>query len=179
LALAFITFVIALLEEKMNNSEFPLARTSGLVVQEMPDELLVYDLNSNRAHCLNQTSASVWKACDGKTSVRDIASLFGSGADEDLVWLAIDQLNENDLLENEIRSKFHGESRREVLKKIGLASVIAIPVIASLVAPQNALAAQSCNCVNNNQCISGPNGDGNGGTICAAPTCNGSGVCAP
>jgi hypothetical protein len=121
----------------------------------------------------------VWKACDGKTSIKEIASFFGEGPNEDLVWLAIDQLNENHLLENQITSKFHGQSRREVLKKIGLASMVAIPVIASLVAPQNALAAQSCNCVNNNQCISGPNGDGMGGTICSAPTCNGSGFCAP
>ena len=45
----------------MDNSQYPVARKSGLVVQEMPDEVLVYDLNSNKAHCLNQTAASVWK----------------------------------------------------------------------------------------------------------------------
>src|SRR4051812_30036317 len=140
----------------MNNSQYPVARKSGLVVQEMPDEVLVYDLNSNKAHCLNQTAASVWKACDGKTSISEIAAHFGKGASEDLVWLAIDQLNESQLLESQIQSKFKGQSRRDVIKKIGLASIIAVPVIASLVAPQNALAAQSCNCVNNTQCTTGP-----------------------
>jgi hypothetical protein len=172
-------FIVVYLEEKMKNSQFPMARKSGLVVQEMPDEVLVYDLNSNRAHCLNVTAAAVWKACDGKTSVEEIASNFGKGASEDLVWLAIDQLSENDLLEKELRSRFEGMSRRDVIKKVGMASMVAIPVIASLVAPQNALASSSCNCVNNTQCITGPNGDGNGGTICSAATCNGSGVCAP
>jgi hypothetical protein len=167
------------LEEMMDNSRFPTARKSGLVVQEMADEVLVYDLNTNKAHCLNQTAASVWKACDGKTSVQEIAEFFGTGSNEDLVWLAIDQLSESNLLEFEVQSKFHGQSRRDVLKKIGLASMVAIPVIASLVAPPNALAAQSCRCVNDNQCITGPNGNGSGGTICAAPTCNGSGLCAP
>lgn len=163
----------------MNNSQCPIARKSGLVVQEMPDEVLVYDLNSNKAHCLNHTAAKVWRACDGNTSVSEIASAFGKGNNEDLVWLAIDQLSENDLLESQISSKFKGQSRREVIKKIGLASIVAVPVIASLVAPQNALAAQSCNCVNNTQCVSGPNGDGMGGSVCPAPTCNGSGLCAP
>lgn len=157
----------------MNNSQYPLARKSGLVVQEMPDEVLVYDLNTNKAHCLNNTAATVWKACDGNTSIGEIASQFGNGSSEDLVWLAIDQLGENNLLETAISTKFVGQSRREVLKKIGLASVVALPVIASLVAPQNALAAQSCNCVNSNQCVTGPNAG-----VCP-PNCNSSGLCVP
>jgi hypothetical protein len=156
----------------MDNSQYPVARKSGLVVQEMPDEVLVYDLNSNKAHCLNQTAASVWKACDGKTSISEIAAHFGKGASEDLVWLAIDQLNESQLLESQIQSKFKGQSRRDVIKKIGLASIIAVPVIASLVAPQNALAAQSCNCVNNTQCTTGPNAG-----HCPTNICSGVGIC--
>ncbi|HYJ90305.1 MAG TPA: PqqD family protein [Pyrinomonadaceae bacterium] len=157
----------------MNNSQFPAARKSGLVVQEMPDEVLVYDLNTNKAHCLNQTAAKVWMACDGKTPVSEIAKHFGSGANEDLVWLAIDQLSENDLLEREVVTKFKGQSRREVIKKIGLASIIAVPVIASLVAPQNALAAASCACVNPGDCGPGsPNY-----THCPTDMCSGVGVC--
>jgi len=164
----------------MDNSQFPVARKSGLVVQEMPDEVLVYDLNSNKAHCLNDTAAKVWRACDGNTSVAEIAANFGKGNNEDLVWLAIDQLSESHLLESQISTKFNGKSRRDVIKKIGLASIVAVPVIASLVAPQNALAAQSCNCVNNNQCITGPNGNGSGGTVCASSICNTSvGACRP
>jgi len=159
----------------MNNSQFPAARKSGLVIQEMPDEVLVYDLNTNKAHCLNQTAAKVWMACDGKTSISEIAARFGTGVNEDLVWLAVDQLSENDLLEREVVSKFKGQSRREVIKKIGLASIIAVPVIASLVAPQNALAASSCHCVNDNQCTNGPNA----GNCGPNPLCNPVGVCTP
>jgi hypothetical protein len=167
-------------EEKMDNSKFPVARKSGLVVQEMPDEVLVYDLNTNKAHCLNQTAASVWKACDGKTTVSQIATNFGKGINEDLVWLAIDQLSENHLLESQVAPRFAGQSRRDVIKKIGLASVVAVPVIASLVAPQNALAAQSCNCVNANQCVTGGNqGPGGPGTTrCPGSNCP-SGSCVP
>jgi len=158
----------------MNSSQFPIARKSGLVIQEMPDEVLVYDLDNNKAHCLNQTAATVWKACDGNTSVSEISRICGDTGNEDLVWLAIDQLSENNLLEKSMMADFRGQSRREVIKKIGLASVVAVPIIASLVAPKNALAAQSCNCVNNTQCNSGPNAG-----HCAALTCNGSGICAP
>ncbi len=130
-------------------SQNPIARKNGLVLQEMPDELLVYDLDTNKAHCLNQTSAFVWKACDGNNSVSDISNLYGNYAGdsvpEDLIWLAINQLSENNLLENKIASKLNGQTRRELIKKIGLASVIALPLVASLAAPNSVYAGvQSC-----------------------------------
>jgi hypothetical protein len=162
----------------MNNSQRPIARKNGLVVQEVPDEVLVYDLDSNKAHCLNQSAAIIWRSCDGNNSVTDIAKLVenqaGGKVTEDFVWLAIDQLSENNLLEKEITSNFVGQSRREVIKKIGLATMVAIPVIASLVAPPSALAAQSCNCNNPSQCGTPPN------LTCASTVnCNGVGICAP
>jgi hypothetical protein len=122
----------------------------------MPDEVLVYDLESNKAHCLNGSAAFVWRSCDGKTSITAIARLFeaqsGDKISDDFVWLAIDQLNESALLESEVKSAFVGRSRREVIKKIGLASVIAIPIVASLVAPKSAMAAASCGCVAPGDC---------------------------
>src|SRR5436190_8619129 len=153
----------------------PVARQTGLVVQEMPDEVLVYDMDTNKAHCLNQSAALVWRSCDGTNSVIDIMRQFetngGGKVTEDFVWLAIDQLHENGLLENDITPRFAGQSRRQVLKTIGLASLVAVPVIASLVAPQNALGAISCACVNPGQCV----------TMTACPNtqnCNPLGQCA-
>lgn len=162
----------------MNNSQCPIARKTGLVVQEVPDEVLVYDLESNKAHCLNSTAAMVWRSCDGNNSVAEIAKLVTSQAggkvSEDFVWLAIDQLSENKLLEKDVSVNFHGQSRREAIKKIGLASVIAVPVIASLVAPQSALAAVSCSCNTPSSCGNSPN------RICPSTTnCNGAALCAP
>lgn len=135
----------------MNKTQNPMARKEGLVIQEMPDELLVYDLETNKAHCLNQTASKVWKACDGKSSVKEIANLF-DGKNEDLIWLAIDQLQENDLLEKEHQLDMQGKSRRELIKKVGLASVLALPVVASLTAPSSVLAAASCNCTTPANC---------------------------
>jgi len=160
----------------MNNSINPVARQTGLVVQEMPDEVLVYDLDSNKAHCLNQSAALVWKSCDGNNSVTDIVRQFesngGGKVTEDFVWLAIDQLNENNLLESNLAPRFKGQSRRQVLKTIGLASMVALPIIASLVAPQNALGAVCCACTSPGQCATM--------TGCInTQFCNGAGVCAP
>ena len=155
----------------MSNQTNLQARTEGLVIQEMSDEVLVYDLNTNKAHSLNQTAAFVWKQCDGKNSVTDIAALlekeFHAPVQEDLVWLAIDQLGKDNLLEaKEITSPIAGMSRREVVKRIGLASVVALPIVASLIAPTTALAGTCSNCA----------GDpGN----CAQPACPGTTMCNP
>jgi len=126
----------------------PTARKNGIVMQEMPDEVLIYDLDTNKAHCLNETSALVWKACDGSNTVGDISRLcgdqMGAKVPEELVWLAIDQLSKNNLLEEKMVLPVNGQSRRDVIKKIGLASVIALPLVASLTAPSSAMAAATC-----------------------------------
>jgi hypothetical protein len=160
----------------MKSSQVPVARKEGLVIQETSEEVLVYDLNSNKAHCLNQTAAFVWKSCDGNNSIPEITRLFekeiGSVIPEDLVWLAIDQLNEKELLEKELKSAFAGRSRREVIKKIGLAAVVALPIVASLTAPTSALASSSCACVTPGDCIAQ--------TACPSTVnCNAGSVCAP
>ena len=165
----------------MNNSQQrPVARKEGLVIQEMPDEVLVFDTETNKAHCLNETAAFVWKSCNGTNSVADITQSWGNQSgkpvDENLVWLAIDQLSERKLLEKTVASKFAGESRRSVLKKIGFASVIALPVIASLVAPTAVLAVACSGVQTASSCGSG---NCNRGTPCSScnPACVAPAVC--
>lgn len=158
----------------MNNSQFPTARTNGLVVQDVPNEVLVYDLESNKAHCLNQTAAMVWRACDGKTSVPEIANVVASKTGEkvsdDLIWLAIDQLQENSLLETQLATKFAGQSRREALRRIGMASMIALPIIASLAAPKSVMANTSCSCSVNSDCSTQTSCQSQ--TVCTSTRCS-------
>ncbi len=143
----------------------PLSRKDEIVVQELNGEVLIYDLRTNKAFCLNETSSLVWEACDGNTSVSDISRSISrklnAPANDDLIWLALDQLKKEKLIANgdEVISNFEGMSRREVIKKVGLASVIALPVIASLVAPKAAMAASMCGqiCSNSSDCSGIPN----------------------
>jgi len=158
----------------MNNSQQrPVARKEGLVIQEMRDEVLVFDTETNKAHCLNETAAFVWKSCNGTNSVADITRSFGNQSgkpvDENLVWLAIEQLNENNLLAENLQANFNGQSRREVIKKIGLAAVIALPIVSSLVAPTAALAV-TCTGTQNSPCTGN---NGNAGRCCGGNCCEG------
>ena len=117
------------------------ARQNDLIVQEFKDEILVYDLIINKAYCLNGTSARIYHLCDGRNFVSDISNQLSQKLKapfkEDLVWLAIDQLKQGNLLDNgqEIKTNFEGLSRREVIRRVGFSSMIALPVISSIIAP--------------------------------------------
>jgi len=148
----------------------PRRRTEALVIQELPDELLVYDLDRHRAHCLNKTAALVWKHCDGCTTISEAIRLLreglGAQVDGDAILLALDQLDRARLLEERIArtagmtagtaSKM---SRREVIRKVGLAGAVALPLVISIIAP-TAVDAGTClakgtSCTSSAQCCSG------------------------
>jgi hypothetical protein len=120
----------------------PKVRTEELVVQELPDEVLVYDLKNHKTHCLNQTAALVWKHCNGKRTAGDIARLLakqsGGPASEEVVWLALRQLGANHLLAEKLTppAEMARMSRREVVRKLGLAGAVVLPTVVSIIAPQ-------------------------------------------
>jgi hypothetical protein len=143
----------------------PLARKEGLVIQELPDEVLVYDLERDRAHCLNETAAFVWQHCDGRSTTSEIARSLGekvnAPVDEKVVWFALDQLGRNHLMASTPvpPQLIAGMNRREMVRAVGLAAAVAVPVVASIVAPTPAQASTCLNsgsaCTSNAQCCSG------------------------
>jgi len=154
--------------------ENPVARQDGLVMQEVPDELLVYDLRTDKAHCLNRSAAMVWKLCDGTNSVDDIVRQFksagGGTITQDFVWLALSQLDEKRLLDTTVAPRFKGESRRQLIRRMGYVSA-ALPLIASLVAPARFQSLSDCHCTAPAECIM---------SNCTSMTnCNPIGLCAP
>ena len=114
----------------------PAARQDDLVVEGFLDEVLVYDLQRKRAHCLNRTAALVWQNCDGRTTVAELARVLSSEleipANEAMVWMALNRL-----------------SKARLLK-----APVILPVVHSIVTP---FAAQAQSCLANNQCGGEPN----------------------
>lgn len=153
----------------------PKARTEGLVVRELPEEVLVYDLGTHKATCLNSTAARVWRLCDGRRTAAEIRRALEAVAEgrvpEELVWLALDQLGKDRLLDTRVRrpSELDGISRRELVKRIGLGVAITLPVVASIISPTPAQASVSCRangqpCTFGTDCCSGTCDNGIGGT---------------
>jgi hypothetical protein len=134
------------MNENARNAK-PIARKQGLVIQELSDEVLVYDLDHDRAHCLNTTAAFVWQRCNGRNTTAQIARTLGQqfdcAADEKIVWLALDQLGRNHLLEGQPvpLQALAGMNRRQMVRALGLAAVVAVPVVTSIVAPPPSQAA--------------------------------------
>ena len=120
----------------------PRARTEGLIVQKLSDEVLVYDDDRNKAICLNSTAALVWKYCDGNTTVTSMAEQLGRDlktepVDEKVVWYALDQLAKDHLLVETVAppALFAKMSRRQMVHVLGVAAVVAVPLVTSIIAP--------------------------------------------
>ena len=150
----------------------PVARRRGLVVKEVCHEVLVYDTESDRAHCLNEAAAQVWKLCDGRRDARAIAQAMQEEqnvtVDEKVVLFALTQLGRDGLLEQQLVTPnvFRGMSRRQMMRTLGIATAVALPLVTSIVAP-TAIQAASCrpsgaSCNGSGQCCSG---------LCSSGTC--------
>lgn len=149
--------------------KMPHARRSGLIVKEAEGEVLIYDLERNKAHCLNDTAAKVWNLCDGETTVANACSSLsrelGAPCDQKLVWFALKQFAKDNLLEENIDLPafiIGGLNRRQMVRALGLGAVIAVPMVTTILAPTPAQAATTFP----------------PGTACSAPAQCTSGLCA-
>lgn len=148
----------------------PLARTEDVIVEDFGDEVLIYDRNSDYAHCLGREAAMVWRVCDGSTPAAAIATALGF--DRETVDRALDELDESGLLDSIDKG---GLTRREATIKMakvgGLAA--AAPMIYSIMAPTPALAASQAYCLTVTNCFS--NGSGCSTCFKAGCVCCGAG----
>jgi hypothetical protein len=123
--------------------ERPRARTEGLVIKALPDEVLVHDLARHRTHCLNGPAAAVWRLCDGQRTLGQIARQLGQAPEarwsDEAVRLALDELGRAHLLTDVLtgRPDAGGMTRRQTLQRLAAAAVV-VPTVATIVAPRAA-----------------------------------------
>jgi hypothetical protein len=162
--------------KQVNEQVMPRARKAGLVVKALNDEVLVYDLERDKAHSLNSSAAFIWKKCNGRRSVAEVAQAlsreFKVPADEQTVWLALDQLSKFNLLEAKVTrpAGVPNISRRQMMR-IGAAAAFALPVIVSIVAPtaanaQTSISPSVCNARLQPNCGGTPCSGGSGTQTC-------------
>jgi hypothetical protein len=155
----------------------PRARSAGLVVRDLDEELLIYDLKRERAYALTPLAGLVWKHCDGTTTVGEmpelLATKLGDRVSVDLVWQAVSRLSDDGLLEEEANQPAtRVMTRRDMMQKVALAGSVAL--ITSIAVPASAALAaciaNSCKagCSAGGVCTgSGP--FGTACTVCAGP----------
>ncbi|HEY9614634.1 PqqD family protein [Allocoleopsis sp.] len=133
----------------------PIARKQNLLIQEVDNELMVYDQKRDVCHCLNPVAAKVWNYCDGYNTVEDIAKFLEQelevSADTDirgLVWVALEELGNFHLIKEYRREEIVSTptiSRRKAVKQATLVGGFALgalfPMVSSIAAPAAAQAA--------------------------------------
>jgi hypothetical protein len=164
-----------------NPSILPTARREGLITEALPSELLIYDLDTHRAHSLNPTASLVWEHCDGKRTYLDmahmLASELGAPVSEDLVHIAVTRLNAAGLIAAADGSAKNSPAvtRRAVMSKLAMAGALSVflPVVHTIVAPTPA---QAQTCINPGGAP--PGGPCNQHADCCSDRCiPGQGVC--
>ena len=137
-------------------------RNENVIVQDVFGEVLIYDLERNIVRRLNRPAAAIWKQCNGRKNVAEIARAlapqFEGRVDEQVVLLALHRFSRAHLLAGRApeMARPTGLSRREWIKRIG---IVAVPLVTSMAVPTPAQAA-SCfpalhTCTANSQCCSG------------------------
>jgi hypothetical protein len=126
----------------------PKARQTGLLLQPVGEQLVVYDQLRGRLHVLNRTATLVWRNCDGERTMAELIALVSQeleiAADEGLIWLALGRLQRARLLERRVAPPpaVVNSSRRELLRRsAGVAASALLPTVLSLVPPASAHAA--------------------------------------
>jgi hypothetical protein len=145
-------------------SQLPRARREHLLVQDLADELLIYDLEHHKAYCLNQTAARIWRLCNGRRTIEELARLLekelACPVSAHLIWPALGQLSRHHLLEKQIELPVLKErmTRRELARRLGFATAALVPLITAITAPTAAQAATcgavGSRCVSNARCCS-------------------------
>jgi hypothetical protein len=131
------------------HGSLPRARQDGLLEEKVGEELLLYDQNSHTAHCLSPIAACVWRHCDGKRDVTELAEF--ARVSESLVSEALGELREKDLLAAQpqlMQSAVPGISRREAIVRVARygAAAAAGSMVVSVTAATPAMAASGKIC---------------------------------
>ena len=137
------------------------SRRRSLIVRELGQETLAYDLATHRASCLNREAAAVFHACDGRRSHREIAAVVSERLERevgaDYVAWAIHRLAAGGLVDAKTSPVSRG--RREAIRRMAVAAALALPVVTSVLAPE-AAQAQTCGangsgCSMSSECCTG------------------------
>lgn len=117
-----------------------------LIAKALENELLLFESESNTAHCLNAMAAQIWTACEQQRTAAEITEflqLQTPDLQEEIVFECLKRMADGGVLE-----VIHPDSvslqRRALIRRAGLVAAALLPIaITSVVIPPAAEAA-SC-----------------------------------
>src|SRR5262245_51738368 len=110
----------------------PQARRDRLLLQDVGDELVLYDVERHVAHRLNPAAAAIWRLADGQRSISDLVeglqAQLGDSADEASVYAGLEELENADLLTSGLPPEMERVSRRAMIATLAAL----VPMVASI-----------------------------------------------
>jgi hypothetical protein len=116
----------------------PRASQKGLQIREVGNEVIVIDRSSNQVHRLTASVAFVWRHCDGSRSDAELSALVAEKLrarnPQEVVALALAELTRCSLLEGYAPIEVAASSRRDFMRKAGVAAGLTalLPAIDSI-----------------------------------------------
>lgn len=165
-----------------SRAALPRALQAGVLTTDLGDEIVVYDAKQHTGHCLNRSASVVWRNLDGTITMSEMVTRLrrelDAPADEDMVWLALEQLDKAHLLEAPLDAPATLDmSRRSMLGRLGAAAALS-PVILSVMAPPAHAQVSAVGCSPQDTCATFTCAGGcacvpttEGTTVCIVPTC--------
>jgi hypothetical protein len=132
----------------------PRKRGEALVVHELPEEVLVYDLERHKAFCLSKNIAWIWRHCTGQRTPGQIARALeaeiGAPVGEDVMGVALHRLGKAHLLREPIGPPAASarSSRRQLLRHAAALGGLTILAISAPTVGQAATCLPLGSCVN-------------------------------
>ncbi|MEZ5344159.1 MAG: PqqD family peptide modification chaperone [Pyrinomonadaceae bacterium] len=102
----------------------PRVRKNDLLIESTDTDLLIFDCLKNEGINLNETSALIWKKCDGTRSPwqiqKELCSELNAVITEEMVWNALLQFKDKGLLiddldrEDTLNAVIHSELTKKI-----------------------------------------------------------------
>jgi hypothetical protein len=135
-----------------------------LIARTIGDELLLFNEETSTAHCLNGIAGEMWMACERESSVREVTEVLRPrwpDIEGEMVWGSLSKLAAAGLLQETTVLENISTGRRELIRKLGIAAAVALPIIVTSVLVPPAYAAASClplgsPCPGTKPCCPGP-----------------------
>jgi hypothetical protein len=118
-----------------------------LLAKPLVGELLLYDEEQCTAHCVAGLVQDLWNLCERERSVTELTRLMREkwpDISEHGVLAALSQMESAGLLVEPSQDESLSASRRDVLRRIGVAAVVGIPIAITSVLVPPVAAAASC-----------------------------------
>jgi len=122
----------------------PKARLERVLIKQVDDDTIFYDLDNHKATSLNASAAEIWQLSDGTRTPEDIAENMELTDPGPVIW-TLRQLQKAGLLEQNDPLPA-GPTRREAIRQIATGTRVAMALAPSVVAITVPTAAQAASC---------------------------------